>query len=277
MSCIPDLSEDEEIRYALFIEHYLLKRARTLAEYRDGSTLNDRVSAVMQLIREQRQEILNLKSSSDNLKRLLENKSQVLWFVITILSDKEIKDSKFLNGFTVRFKPEILKILADAKVMMKNKLGKYLYRYPCYLYSCWFNYMAANSVDCTFLLIIEVKQKAAVIGAEARFAGRKAVPTPPVSKPLAGMSFFLTGDGWKSAGLKNQAHAKRLVRVLGGTVLGRSASNTDAKTYLLRGSGQVKLHDIPGEHHRTPDWLKNQCESARVDITPPVCISLQHT
>jgi len=154
LSCIPDLSEDEEIRYALFIEHYLLQGARTLAEYRDGSTLNDRVSAVLQFIREQRQEILNLKSSSDNLKKLLKIKSQVLWFVITILSDKEIKDSKFLNGFTVRYKPEIVKILADAKVMMKNKLGKYLYRYPCYLYSCWFNYMAANTLLITLLFLL---------------------------------------------------------------------------------------------------------------------------
>ena len=138
MSCIPDLSEDEEIRYALFIEHYLLKRARTLAEYRDGSTLNDRVSAVMQLIREQRQEILNLKSSSDNLKKLLKIKSQVLWFVITILSDNEIKKSKFLKGFTLRYQPKIVEILANAKVEKKSLLGEYLYRYPCFICLCCF-------------------------------------------------------------------------------------------------------------------------------------------
>jgi len=100
--------------------------------------MNDRVSGVMQLIREQRQEILNLKSSSEKLEKLLKIKSQVLWFVITILSDNEIKKSKFLKGFTVRYQPKIVEILANAKVDMKNKLGKYLYlyRYPCFIYLC---------------------------------------------------------------------------------------------------------------------------------------------
>ena len=129
------------------------------------------------------------------------------------------------------------------------------------------------------LSLIEAEQKAAVISAEARFAGRKAivsqeVPTPPVSQPLAGKSVYVTGE-WRAAGLKDQANVKRLARELGGTVLSRGVRNTDA--HLLRGSGTVNLHDIPEERQYDADWLKNQCESARVDITPPVCISLQHT
>ena len=143
--------------------------------------------------------------------------------------------------------------------------------------------MAVNTLLFVLLLsLIEVQQKAAVITAEPRFSSGQAtvpleVPTPPVSKPLAGKSFFVTGGGWDSVGLTNQANAKRLVVVMGGTVLPRTASNTDATAHLLRGSGQVKLHGIPQERQHSPDWLKNQCDLAGVDITLPVCISLRHT
>lgn len=128
-----DYDENEIIQLAIFIEHYLLDKAPTLAKYRDESTLNERRRAVMELIRHECDGLNDLKSSVQSIGEfLMVARSQIIWFVISNLIEDDVKGFTFMEEFNVNDKRSALKLFAQAKVDMKNKLGKYLYlyRYP---------------------------------------------------------------------------------------------------------------------------------------------------
>ena len=128
-----DYDENEIIQLAIFIEHYLLDKAPTLAKYRDESTLNERRRAVMELIRHECDRLNDLKSSVQSIGEfLMVARSQIIWFVISNLIKDDVKGFTFMEEFNVNDKRSALKLFAQAKVDMKNKLGKYLYlyRYP---------------------------------------------------------------------------------------------------------------------------------------------------
>ena len=128
-----DYDENEIIQLAIFIEHYLLDKAPTLATYRDESTLNERRRAVMELIRHECDGLNDLKSSVQSIGEfLMVARSQIIWFVISNLIEDDVKGFTFMEEFNVNDKRSALKLFAQAKVDMKNKLGKYLYlyRYP---------------------------------------------------------------------------------------------------------------------------------------------------
>jgi len=122
-----DYDENEIIQLAIFIEHYLLDKAPTLATYRDESTLNERRRAVMELIRHEYDGLNDLKSSVQSIGEfLMVATSQIIWFVISNLIEDDVKGFTFMEEFNVNDKRSALKLFAQAKVDMKNKLGKYL-------------------------------------------------------------------------------------------------------------------------------------------------------
>ena len=131
-----DYDENEIIQLAIFIEHYLLDKAPTLATYRDESTLNERRRSVMELIRHECDRLNDLKSSVQSIGEfLMVARSQIIWFVISNLIEDDVKGFTFMEEFNVNDKRSALKLFAQAKVDMKNKLGKYLYLYR-YPYLC---------------------------------------------------------------------------------------------------------------------------------------------
>ena len=126
-----NLSEDEAIQLATFIEHRLLSEAQTLAEYRDESTLKQRVDIVYQLWIEKKEDLIKLQSPrgtkvEDYIKKFLnEIDSQVVMSVVTSLTEKEIKAIAFMKPLNSITQKKLLKHFVKAQSDMKNKLGMY--------------------------------------------------------------------------------------------------------------------------------------------------------
>ena len=127
-----NLTEDAATQLASFIEHRLLNEAQTLAEYRDESTLKQRVDIVYQLWIEKKEDLIKLQSPrgtkvEDYIKKFLnEIDSQVVMSVVTSLTEKEIKAIAFMKPLNSITQKKLLKHFVEAQSDMKNKLGMYL-------------------------------------------------------------------------------------------------------------------------------------------------------
>ena len=130
---LPDASEETQLIIATSHERSLLESASSLAAYRDGMTLKQRVDDVHRLWLEKKDGLNKLKSPNKDTtltayikKYLNEIDSQVVMSALVSLTQDEIKALAFMKTVNDRTQKKLVELFVEVQPDMKNKLGMYL-------------------------------------------------------------------------------------------------------------------------------------------------------